>query len=75
MAECQTIVFKLRSDEVIVTSNGKIPENIFPDLGFRIATLVKMSMALAGHTMMNTVPVVFLDKKELFPPGFMAALV
>ena len=74
MSEFQTIVFKPRSDEVIVTSNGRISENIFPDLGFRIPTLVKMSMALAGHTMTNTTPVVFLNKKELFPPGFMAGI-
>ena len=74
MSEFQTIVFKPRSDEVIVTSNGRIPENIFPDLGFRIPTLVKMSTALAGHTMTNTTPVVFLNKKELFPPGFMAGI-
>ena len=74
MAEFQTIVVKPRLDEVIVTSNGKIPEKIFPDLGFRIPTLVQMSTALAGHTMMNTVPVVFLDKKDLLPPGFMAGI-
>ena len=74
MAEFQTIVFKPRSDEVIVTSNAKIPENIFPGLGFRISTLVKMSTALAGHTVMNTAPVVFLDKKKLFTPGFIAGI-
>ena len=69
MSELQTIVFKPRPDEVIVTSNGRIPQNIFQDLGFRIPTLVKMSTALAGHTMTNTTPVVFLNKKELFTPG------
>ena len=31
-------------------------------------------IAPAGHTALNTVPIVFLDKAELLPPGFMGGI-
>ena len=70
----QVLVFQPKSEEVVVAYEGKIAEAIYPDLGFRFPTLFKGSTAPAGHTVLNTAPVVFLDKAEHFPPGFMAGI-
>ena len=70
----QVIVFQPRSEEVVVTYKGKLANSIYPDLGLRVPALFKGSTAPAGHTVLNTAPVVFLDKEELFPPGFMAGI-
>jgi hypothetical protein len=59
---------------VVVTYKGKVADSIYPDLGFRVPALFKGSTAMAGHTVLNAVPIVFLDKKELFPPGLMAGI-
>jgi hypothetical protein len=70
----QVIVSQPRSEEVVVTYEGKLADSIYPDLGFRVPALSKGSTASAGHTVLNTAPIVFLDKEELFPPGFMAGM-
>ena len=56
----QVIVFQLRSEEVVVTYKDRMADSIYSELG--------------GHTVLNTVPIVFLDKAELLPPGFMAGI-
>ena len=70
----QVIVFQPRLEEVVVTYDSKLADSIYPDLGFRVPALSKGSTASAGHTVLNTAPIVFLDKEELFPPGFMAGI-
>jgi hypothetical protein len=70
----QVIVFQPKSEEVVVTYEGKLADSIYPDLAFRVPALFKGSIALAGHTVLNNAPVVFLDKEKLFPPGFMAGI-
>ena len=70
----QVIVFQPRSEEVVVTYEGKLADSIYPELGFRVPALFKGSTVQAGHTVLNTVPIVFLDKAELLPPGFMAGI-
>ena len=70
----QVLVFQPKSKEVVVAYEGKIAEAIYPELGFRVPTLFRGSTAPAGHTVLNTAPVVFLDKAEHFPPGFMAGI-
>ena len=70
----QVIVFNPRSEEVTVTYEGKQIESIYPELGFRVPALFKGSTAPAGHNLLNTAPVMFLDKAELLPPGFMRGI-
>ena len=72
--ETQTIVFQPKSEEAVVTSQGKLVEIINPAMGFRVPCLFKGSTSLAGHTMTNTAAVVILDKKEELPPNFIATL-
>ena len=70
----QVIVFQPRSEEVVVDYEGRVADSIYPELGFRVPTLFKGSTAPAGHTVLNTFPVVFLDKAALLPTGFMAGM-
>ena len=67
----QVIVFQPRSEEVVVTYEGRLADSIYPELGFRVPALFKGSTVQAGHTVLNTVPVVFLDKADFLPTGFM----
>jgi hypothetical protein len=67
-------VFNPTSEEVTVTYKAKQTESIYPELGFRVPALFKGSTALAGPNLLNTAPVLFLDKAELLPPGFMRGI-
>ncbi len=70
----QVLVFQPKSEDIVVAYEGKVAEAIYPDMGFRISTLFKRATAPAGHTLLNTAPVEFLDKAELFPPCFMTGI-
>ena len=45
---------------------GVAVKSIFPELGFRVPAMFKRSTTPAGHTALNTAPVVLLDK-SFFP--------
>ena len=60
----QVLVFQPKSEDITVTYEGKVAEAIYPDMGFRISTLLKRA----------TAPVEFLDSAELFPPCFMSGI-
>ncbi len=70
----QVLVFQPKSEDIVVTYEGKVAEAIYPDMGFRVPTLLKRATAPAGHTIHNTAPVEFLDSAELFPPCFMSGI-
>ena len=70
----QVLVFQPKSEDIVVAYEGKVAEAIYPDMGFRVSTLFKRATAPAGHTVLNTAPVVFLDKAEHFTLGFMAGI-
>ena len=70
----QVLVFRPRSEEVVVAYEGKLAETVFPEWGFRVPTLFRGSTVRSGRTALNIAPVVFLDKEEIFPPGFMRGI-
>ena len=70
----QVLVFQPKSEDLVVTYEGKVAEAIYPDMGSTVPTLLKRATAPAGHTIHNTAPVVFLDNTELLPPCFMSGI-
>ena len=66
--------FQPRSEDVLVSYRGQLAENIYPEMGFRTPVGFKGSTSPADHNLLNKAPVTFLDKMELFPPGFLAGI-
>ena len=70
----KTLIFHPNLEDVAVSSGGKLVGEIYIDQPFRApAEFVNMTSP-AGHSELNTVPVVFLAAGEGLPEGFIQSL-
>ena len=66
----QVLTWSFYANKVLVSVDGSIPEIVDSTKGFRVPTSFDLISSVSGHSFMNTAAVVFLDKPQLLPQGF-----
>lgn len=70
----QILLLQNNSEDVAVSMNGVLVPTIYTTLGFRVPVEFASITAPAGHTLLNTAPISFINMDEHLPADFIPTL-